>query len=168
MAITRTCLQSRGTIFCSRNLLNKFNKRQAETGRCFNKLNLILSGPGALLLQEKSASETSFIEISESIALFPADASQTIFCAGTESGHTFLAKSSIQRFKCSTLSLVTIRFRNRLAVFHRVLIAVSRERPSTKVRQYPRFLALSKFRNLLSKASYRSKLTGVPFFIKAL
>ena len=132
MAITLTCLQSRGTIFCWTNLLNKFNKRRlAETGRCFNKLNLILSGPGALLLQERSAIENSVIENAESIPKLPADASQTIFCAGTESGHTFLAKSKIHRLEYSTLSLVTLRFRIRLAVFQRVLIAVSRDRPST-------------------------------------
>ena len=103
MAITLTCLQSRGTIFCSTNLLNKFNKRRfAETGRCFNKLNVILSGPGALLLQERSAIENSVIENSESIPKLSADTSRTIFCAGTESGHTFLAKSKIHRLEYST------------------------------------------------------------------
>ena len=156
MAITFTCLQSCGTMFCSRNLLNKFNKRLlALPGRFFNKLNLILSNPGALLLQDRRATENSAIVKGDSIASWPGDASRTIFCSGTESGHTFLAKSNIHLLEDSSLSLTVTRFRILRAVFQRVLIDVSLDVSFTNRRQYPRFFALARLLSLVLSSEYR-------------
>ena len=151
--MTFTRLHSSGTIFCSTRALNRFNNRfLAASGRFFNKLNLILSGPGAELLQQSRAMEKSAIENRGSRS--SDDTSHKTSCTGTESGHTFLAKSKIHRSEHLVSSFDADRLRILLATFQRVLIELSLERFSTNFRQYPFFFALIKLLNLRSSERY--------------
>ena len=166
MATTRTCRHSCGMIFCSMNMLNRVNSRcLATSGRFFSRLNLILSGPGAVLLHDNRAIENSMI-VKGGLGSLP---STTLYdgCVGTESGHTFLAKSNIHLSDFSTLSFGMEPLRMALATRHRVLMEVSAGSPSTNCRQYTFLLRFRVLLYLRSRALYFWKFAREPHLQKS-